>query len=247
MKRQIFFPIVVLFLHASAVFSQDFVLTMPRLDYDGSKLTISYDLISKNQSDIFFIWVEMTNQSGTLIRFASFKGEVGDSIKPGNNKTITWVPDDDAIYIDEDVTIELRGEEYVRAFNKGSALLSSAVVPGLGLAKIRKSKAWWLMSIPAYGSLAGGILMNKKYHDTYELYQTETDAVERQDLYDKSRQQLGISGICLVSSAVLWAGNMVWIAATPNNYRPLQHVKVSVSSVPAISQGITLLSLKVDF
>ncbi len=231
----------------SKSFSQNFLITEPKLEFDGYKLMISYDLISKGPSDIFSVWVEIWNQAGKPIKAYSFKGEAGDSIKAGSNKKITWVPEDDAVFLDEDVSVELKAEKYERSFNKGGMLALSTVMPGLGQTKIKNGKPWWLAGIPAYGALAGGLLMNKKYTDTYASYLNATDAVVRADLYDQSQAQKSLSGALIITSAVIWVTNIVWVAATPNNYKPLQHTKVGVNYVPFNNQRFTLLSFKVDF
>jgi hypothetical protein len=126
-------------------------------------------------------------------------------------------------------------------------ILSSTIVPGLGQAKISKGKPWWLTSIPAYGALAGGLIFHKKYTDTYNAYLSETDAVERSDLFDQSQKQKTLSGALFLTSAVIWVSNIIWVAATPDKYKPMQHTKVSVNSVPFNHERITLLSFKVDF
>jgi hypothetical protein len=247
MKKTKLLLILFLLIFVPKSFSQNFLITQPKLEFDGYKLIISYDLIGKSQSDIFSIWVEIRNQADRPIKAYSFKGEVGDTVKGGTNKKITWVPEEDAIYLDEDVSVELKGEKYVKSFNKGSMILMSTLVPGLGQSRIQKGKPWWLTCIPAYGTLAGGFLFNKKYTDTYDAYLKATDAVERKDLYDKSQQEKSISGALFITSGVIWISNIIWVAAIPNKYRPLQHTKVSVNSVPFNQKRITMLSFKVDF
>jgi hypothetical protein len=234
---------------SSKSFSQNFLITDPKLQFDtvSLKLSISYDIINKDHADIFYIWVEIRNKSGVAFKVKAFNGDIGDSIKPGKDKKIFWIPEEDGIYINEDVTVELKGEKYVKTFNKGSMILLSTAVPGLGQTKISKGKPWWLVSIPAYGALAGGIIMNKKYQDTYDAYLNETGSVERADLYDKSQQQKILSSTLFISAATLWVANIVWVAATPNRYKPLQHTKLSINSVPLNKNRVTLLSIKVDF
>ncbi|MCU0472151.1 MAG: hypothetical protein MUC93_02130 [Bacteroidales bacterium] len=245
-KQNLFLYLMFLFFCTES-FSQNFLITDPRLEFDGYKLSITYDIITKENSDIFYVWVEIKNQAGNPIRAFSFKGEVGDSIKPGTNKRIEWIPEEDAIYLDEDISVELKSELYVKAFNKGSALGLSTIVPGLGLTKIKNGKPWWLTSIPAYGALTGSLIVYNSYKKNYDAYLIETEPVERGDLWDKSQQQKSLSGVLFISAAAIWVGNIVWVAATPNRYRPLQHAKLAASSLPLSQTGITLLSFKVDF
>lgn len=247
MKRQRIPLNLVLLLFCPALFSQAFLITEPKLEFDGSRLTISYDLVNKDPSDIFHVWLEMKNQSGTRIRTSAVKGDIGDSIRPGNDKMIIWTPADDAIFLDEDITVELVGERYEKEFNKGSMILLSTALPGLGQTKISKGKPWWLAGVAAYGAAAGGIAMHSSYSRTYDLYAAETDAAERASLLDKSEKQLTMSAVMLISSAAIWAGNIVWMAATPNRYRPLQYARLAVVTAPGKNTGVALLSVKVNF
>ena len=247
MKRQRLLLNLFLLIVCLNVFSQDFVITDPRLEFDGNQLSISYDLIHRNTSDIFYIWVDMKNQAGVPVRARTFAGDVGDSISPGSDKKIIWIPEDDAIFLDEDVTVELTGERYEREFNKGSMVLMSTAVPGLGQTKISKGKPYWIAGAAAYGAVAGGILMHSSYKKTYDQYLTESDAVERANLYDKSQGQLTLSTAFLVSAAAVWIGNIVWVSAVPNKYKPLQHARVGLTPARTSKGRVTMLSLQIDF
>lgn len=247
MKRQKLFLNLVLLIVCTNLYSQDFLISDPQLEFDGYQLTISYDLINLNPSDIFYIWVDMKNQAGQPIRARALTGDVGDSIQPGNNKTITWIPAEDAIFLDEDITVELTGERYEREFNKGSIILLSTAVPGLGQTKISKGKPYWLAGVVAYGAVASGILFHSRYSKTYDQYQNESDVTERADLYDKSQSQLTLSAALLISAATIWIGNIIWVSATPNHYRPLQHARVGLTSATNAEGNVAMLSLKINF
>jgi len=247
MKRQRLLLNLALLLLCPAIFSQDYLITEPKLEFDGSRLSISYDLVNKDPSDIFHIWLEMKNQSGTRIRASAVKGDVGDSISPGNGKKIIWTPEEDALFLDEDISVEVVGERYEKEFNKGSMILLSTAVPGLGQTKISKGKPWWVTGVVAYGAIAGGLVMHSSYSKTYDQYVAETDALERANLLDKSQSQLTLSAVMFISAATIWAGNIVWMAATPNKYRPLQYAKLAVVTAPGKNNGVALLTFKVNF
>jgi hypothetical protein len=247
MKKQKFLLILILLFLSSKSFSQKFSISEPKLEYDGTKLSIVYDLIAQKQSDVFSIWVEMTDQSGKPIRAYTFKGDVGDMISPGSVKKITWFPEDDGKLLDEDVSVVVSGERYEMIFNKSTVLLTSSVLPGSGLSKIKSNKAWWLAAVPVYGAVAGGFIYHSKYQKTYSDYKAETDVPTREDLLAKSKTQNSIASACFISAAVIWAADMVWVAASKNRYKPLQHTKLSVGSVPYNRDRINMLSIRVDF
>jgi len=247
MKRLIFLLNLVLLIVCPKLYSQDFSISDPRLEFDGYQLIISYDLIHRNSSDIFYIWVDMKNQSGTPIRARSFQGDVGKNISPGNDRKIIWVPEEDAIFLDEVVTVELTGERYEKEFNKGAMVLLSTAVPGLGQTKISKGKPYWIAGVVAYGVAAGSILMHSSYSKTYDQYLAESDAVERANLYDKSQSQLTFSTAFLISAATVWVGNIIWVSAMPNRYKPLEHARVGLTPAKSTKGRVTMLSLTVDF
>jgi len=228
------------------LYSQDFFITEPELQFDGYKLSVTYDLISNKASDIFFIKVDIRNMEGVPIRADSFEGEVGDSISPGDGKRIVWIPERDARYLNEDVTVELLAEKYERTFNKAAAVLFSTVIPGLGQVKTGRSKSWLLAGIPVYGTLATGIVVNQNYQETYDAYDIELDPIERADLYSKSMRQRNISYAMFLSSALIWAANITWVGVTPNEFKPLQiHL---VADKPAGSRVVRpMLSLRYNF
>jgi hypothetical protein len=247
MKKSALLLIFLIAIFSNKLLSQNFVITEPKAEFDGYKLFITYNFIDKSPSDIFYIWVEIRNQAGNPIKVYSFKGDVGDSIKPGSNKKITWIPEDDAVFLDEDVTVEIMGEKYVRSFSRSKVILQSTIVPGLGQTKVKNVNPWWLISIPAYGTLAGGLILHSVYVNSYDDYKTETEPVERQDLYDKSQKQKNLSGALLISSAVIWGGNLIWMSIIPDRYKPLEHAKLSFNAYPISQEWIDVLSLKVTF
>lgn len=40
-------------------YSQDFLITQLKLEFDGNRLLISNDFINKNQAEQFYVWIEM--------------------------------------------------------------------------------------------------------------------------------------------------------------------------------------------
>ncbi len=147
------------------------------------------------------------------------------------------------------MTIEIKAEKYEREFNRGPVIIKSAIMPGLGQTKINQGKPWWLVGIAAYGTLAGGFVFNSSYHNNYDAYTIETDPLERADLFDQSQKDKQLSNIMFVSAAAIWVGNLIWVAAAPNEYRPrkLSEFSVHASALPGNKGIITGLALTMDF
>ena len=225
--------------------SQGFILSKPRLDYDGEQLRISYDLISVKKTDLFFVWVESEKVNGEYIRMKSLMGDVGESIPSGKNKQIYWTPDKDTVYLNEEVFIEVKAEKYLKSYNKASMMLMSTVFPGLGQAKVR-SRPCWLTGVVAYGALAGGIIANRSFTDTYNSYRIEEDPAKRSELLSLAQKQGNISDALLISGAGLWAANIVWMALIPNKYKPLKYAPLSFTQ-GGHDNKIAMLTLKFNF
>jgi len=228
-------------------FTQSFQITPPKLEFDGYQLKISYDFINNSQADQFYVWVEMEKKNGEMIAMESVSGDVGEKVKAGKNKQITWVPEKDEVFLNEEVFVEVKAEKYVKSFNKGSAMLMSTAMPGLGQTRISKGKPWWLAGVAAYGAIAGGMIVHNSYIKTYDSYRIEEDLSKRADLLNQAQQKMNLSSVLIVSGAALWAVNVFWVAITPNRYEPLQHVKLSLDRSPDPYNGSTLLSLKFNF
>lgn len=189
----------------------------------------------------------MKKSNGEIIEAKALSGDVGANIKAGTNKKIIWSPEQDSIYLNEEVFVEVKAEKYIRPFNKGSMILKSMVLPGWGQTNISKGKPWWLTGIAVYGTLAGGYLYHMKYFNSYKSYKTQEDPLKRADLLDQTQKQLNISTVMIYSAASVWAVNVLWVIFTPNRYQPLQQVKFSLNSSPNPFNGELLLSFRLDF
>lgn len=242
--------VLLLFLYFSCsyiAFAQEFYLTQPRLDFDGTKLQVSYDIITDNSSDRFYVWLEIQRSNGEPIQAKSLEGDIGEFISGGTNKHIIWVPENDSVFLDEDISVEVKAEKYRKEFARGGVMFLSMLFPGLGQTVARKSSAGWLMGLTVYGAAAGGYLFNKKYIDNYDKYKNEDDPDIRTEYYNKSQLQNSLSKALLISAGVVWTINFIWAAAMPNNYRPLQHLNVSVGQPAGSNSYASMLTFKLNF
>lgn len=245
-KQRLIFLLFLLFL-AGKSSSQSFLISPLKLEFSGRELVISYDFINKNSSDQFYVWLEITKKNGEPIKATALSGDIGDKINAGTDKKIFWIPENDSIFLNEEVFIEVKAEKYIKSFNKSSAMLMSAAMPGLGQTRVSKGKPWWVGGVVAYGAFAGGLIAHSSSLKTYDEYKTEEDALKRKDLYDKAQRQKNISSGLIVSGAAIWAANIFWMALVPNGYQPLQHVTLSLDQSHVPYKGTTLLTLRLNF
>jgi hypothetical protein len=246
MKAKNFMPLLLFLSFETIAFSQNIQITPLKLEFDGKQLLIKYDFIDSKESDQFYVWVEIVKKNGQILKIKSISGDIGD-IRSGENKKIIWYPSNDSIFLNEEVTVEVKAERYIKSFNRGSMLLMSAIMPGLGQTRISKGKPYWLMGIATYGAIAGGIIYNQNFKNTYDGYLIEEDPVKRSELFNKAQSQKNISEVLIFSGAALWLANFVWVASIPNRYQPLKNARLSLMPPAGPFKGAMLLSLKVSF
>jgi hypothetical protein len=249
MKRQRIFFFFFFILLAGKSYPQGFRLSQPRLKIDDNQLLIYYDIIGNRATDKLYLRVEISKADGKIIPAKALSGDLGEFISVGNNKTIIWNAEKDSVYLNEPVFVELKAEKYERPFHKSSMMMLSAIFPGWGQSKISKGKLWWLAGVATYGTLAGGYFFHQSYIKSYNSYiNEEVDPVKRAALASQSQRQLIVSNVLLYSSASVWAVNVLWVGFTPDKYKPLQYVKLSLNPSYSPNTGNSVfLSLKLDF
>jgi hypothetical protein len=244
-KRRSFLFLLFLFIVLKSS-SQDFQITQLKLEFYGNQLHISYNIDSKNSTSKFHIEIKINKGNGDPITPKSISGDLGDNIKSGNNKRIIWDLKKDTVYLDEDISVEIKGEKHIESFSKGSLILMSTAVPGLGQTKV-SGKPWWLCSLAAYGTLAGGFIIYKSSLNTYNAYKAEDNPNTRTDQYNKAQKKLNIANTLFITSATLWVANIIWVVVTPTSNLPLKHVKVYLEPVTIPKYDGAMVSLRVDF
>lgn len=244
-KQKLFLPIFLL-LVAFKIYSQSPQIGIPKLDFDGSKLTITYDMINASQSDQYYVWVLIQKKNGEVLKLNSLTGDIGDT-KAGKNKVITWIPANDSVFINEEVTVEVQAEKYVKSYNKGSAMLLSVLFPGSGQTKMSGGKPYWIMGVASYGALAGGLVTYSSYKKSYDSYLIEEDPQKRADFLSKAEKQANLTSAMLVTAATIWTVNLFWVAFTPNRYQSLKYGKLTLAPTANPLNGSTYLTLKYKF
>jgi len=227
--------------------SQDFQITQLRLEFINNQLVITYNIDSKNAPAKFQISIQIKRQNGESINPKAITGDIGENIKSGNTRRITWDMGKDSIYLDEDISVEIKGEKLIKSFTKGSLILMSTALPGLGQTKMT-GKPWLIGGIAAYGALAGGIIFYNKCYDTSVLFNDPlTPQDEKADLENKGNKEFLISRIFSVTAASIWVANIIWVAVAPNYRQPMKHAKLYIKPVTIPDYQGAMLSLRVDF
>jgi hypothetical protein len=120
------------------------------------------------------------------------------------------------------------------------------VFPGWGQTKIT-GKPWWLGGIAAYGTLAGGFIINKNSQTEYDSYLAEDNPDKRKNIYDKAQKKLTMANTMFISSATIWVANLIWITVSPNDSKHLKNSRVYLTPVPYNDNKGVMVSIRLDF
>lgn len=97
-------------------------------------------------------------------------------------------------------------EEY---FNRTSLILQSLPLPGLGLSRLT-GNPHWIRGVVGYGCIAGSIGLNRAAINTYEQIPDYLEFDEKNDLFQKSQQQDGISELLAYAAIGIWVSDVIW-------------------------------------
>lgn len=227
--------------------AQEAQIGTPELNFDGNILSITYDITNASPTDKFYVWLVIMKKDGETLNANSLSGDIGD-VTAGNNKVISWVPANDNVFLNEEITVEVRAEKYVKSFNKGSAMLLSVVLPGLGQTKMSKGKPYWIMGVASYAALAGGLVTYSGYKDNYDKYLAEeSDPGLRADYLSQAEKKATMSGTLLATAAAVWTANLLWVAMAPNRYQALKYKPLTLVPSADPVNGAALLTFSYKF
>lgn len=231
---------------AGAVSSQDVFLTKPGLTFTDNQLTISYDLIDGVSNDKYFVWVEVVDNEGKTLKASGIWGDIGRNISAGNDRKIIWIPEEGS-FNGQKIFVQVKAERYVKSYDRNTMLFKSALLPGWGQSKVSNGKPWWLSSVAVYGMIAGSYFYHQRYHKYYDLYRIEEDPAQRAGYFKMSQNSVNVSTSALCASLSAWITNLIWVAAVPERYKPLQHVELSLDRSVAWHQTVPAFSLRFEF
>lgn len=217
------------------------------VDYtvENDKLVVTYDILKAKSDEVFNIRLIVNTVTGKTYNPTSVTGDVGDNVTGGKGKKIYWDAIKDNVYISEEIYVEVKSiprspkpvtEAQVateeaktkpqpaasgdRNISKGGAIALSAIVPGLGIRKMKGGGSQALLALPVYGAAAAGVVFMVTSNSAYNKYKDATTADDRNSYYDKAKSQQNISKIMFISAGAIWAINMIWTIATPNRPNP---------------------------
>lgn len=212
MKKLVVFLIVASIFTSKSI-AQKAEIILISAEEINNKLIVTYEITNYKPEEVFNIELIVLNASGKELNTNSVKGAVGKGITGGTEKKIEWDLAKDNVYLDENVEIKINAETYINLgyYNYGSLMLSSTILPGLGLNKIDRGKPYWLMGIIGYGSVAASLVSLQLTKTNYNNYLNEMDLIKRAEYHDLSVQYDKTTKIFAAAALGTWALNYIWL------------------------------------
>ncbi|MCX6287988.1 MAG: hypothetical protein NTY96_12825 [Bacteroidetes bacterium] len=205
----------------------------------GDSLIVTYDLLKAKNSEKFNVVLVVKTVTGKSYDPLAVAGDVGGNIFGGKAKRIVWNIAKDKVVINDEIFVQVlatpmpsditatpvqetpkqtqqpktQGGEKV--FSKGGAIALSAIMPGLGITKLRAGGAYWLIGLATYGLAIGGVVLNVMAPSTYNKYKDATSASDRDTYYKKAVSQNKTGNTLLYLAGGLWFVDMIITAAVP--------------------------------
>ena len=218
-------------------------ISKPRLVLEDDHINIHYDILNSLQTDIFRIWIEITDSTGNYIPALSLSGDIGENVKGGNDKMITWDYAADNIYPETGIYVQINAEILTtteaadiilrdKKISRAVVIAQSMVFPGWGLSRINNGKPHWLKGVAGYGCIGASVIYNKIAVSSYEDYDNAIDIGQRDEFYNNSVRQDNLSEIFAYTAAGIWMIDFIWTIAgssklnNEQNYRQVKRFSV---------------------
>ncbi|MBN1387220.1 MAG: hypothetical protein JW965_02165 [Bacteroidales bacterium] len=199
-------------------------ISKPRLELEDNQINIRYDILNSLETDIFRIWIEITDSTGNYLPALSLSGDIGDDVKGGNDKMITWDYASDNIYPEAGIYVQINAELLTtveatdiilqdKKISRAAVIGQSMVFPGWGLSRVNKGKPHWIKGLAGYGCIAASVVYNRKAVTSYEDYEDTSDFSERNEFYNNSVREDNLSELFAYAAAGIWIMDLIWTVA----------------------------------
>lgn len=239
----------------------------------GDSLIVTYDILKAKSSERFKAYLQVKNVTGKLFETKTVSGDLENVAGGKGKRIVWNVAKDNVlvegdIYVnvvialvppDEAAAAAATGaavaastppqtqkepvKKEEKVYSKGGALLLSAIMPGLGITKLRDGGAYWLIGLADYGLLAGGIVLNIMSNSSYTKYKDASTASDRDNYYNKAVSQNKTGNTLLYVAGGLWVVNMIITAVVPA--KPKFGLSVAPTYDPAFNQPMLTVRYRI--
>lgn len=194
-------------------------ITIINLYEDAGKIYINYDIDQSMPEESFDVKIIATHSNGQAIAAHTLGGDIGENIKGGKNKQVVWSYEQDGIYLDETINIQLFADKVVDVnyYSTPKLLIASTILPGKGVNMLDRSKSYLGWTGLAYGLVGVSVLYSLSSLSTYNNYTAAITATDRDTYYNKYKTKTTVAGVAAISALGVWGWNYVRIFLTKNS------------------------------
>ncbi|MFC2129446.1 hypothetical protein ACFLQX_01555 [Bacteroidota bacterium] len=244
-------------------------ISKPELVLNENQISIHYDILNCGQSEKFNISLEVVDDKGIPIVAHSLSGDIGNNIRGGSGKMISWDLASDNLYLETMLYFQVNAtasspeisstadrstEPKVRkesgSLSRGSVVVQSLLMPGLGLSRV-KGKPHWIKGVLGYACIGSSVAFNISSSNKYDEYTQTTDITVRDDLFEVSANHKNISRIQLFSAIGIWTVDFIWTLAGSKDlsrkFADNQMKGISIEPSFDTRENVPLLTLKYNF
>ncbi|MBN2662939.1 MAG: hypothetical protein JXR68_04755 [Bacteroidales bacterium] len=209
-------------------------ISITKLTDDEGKLYVDYSILYTTPEQSFDITLDVKLNNGTPIQVSSTSGDVGTNIKGGTNKQIIWAYEQDKIYLDENISVQIISDLKVDAnyYSTSKLILASTILPGRGVTMLNRSYSFIGWTIAGYGLVGASVGTYLWSKATYLNYTNATLETEKKLFYSKYQTQTIISGVSALSAIGIWGINYFRIFSTKNKMKLLTQTSLNWQIVP---------------
>ena len=212
--KQYFSVLSILVISINTSFAQTELL-ITNIEEEDQKLIVNYDIINYNKEDLFNVYVQIITNTGNIIKPKNVTGDTNKKLIGKKGYRIIWNLAADSIFINEDIEIQIDADVSVDVsyFKYSSLMLSSTLLPGMGLSKIEKKKSYLLMSVLGYCGIGASVYFYTQGYQSQTNYEKELDPIKRNELKSLTKQNIQNAKIAGISTAGIWLLNYVWFTS----------------------------------
>jgi len=205
------------------------------VDYIDKVVHIYYEIGGSNEADLFSVNLLILDSLGKALDARALMGDVGEHVKGGETRHITWDPVEDNIYVDAKISIEVHAyhmtlpgreevhvssskDQNIQSYSRAGLMAQSLLIPGLGMTRITE-KPHWLRAVAGYGCIAGSVYLSQEARKSYDAVPGVSDFEDKTELYDNSVRQDNISEVLAYAAIGVWVIDIIWTMAGTSDYR----------------------------
>ncbi|MBI5217462.1 MAG: caspase family protein [Bacteroidia bacterium] len=206
-------------------------VTSPRVivkdfQFSNDRIEVNYGFENCNTTDKYIVWIEVSTESGKILKAKSLFGDI-NSVTPSPDKKLIWFTSRDSINIEDKIFIKLFASKQPE-ISLGKAYLFSTLYPGAGHRQAGGKNKLYLGAI-GYAGIAGIFIFNGMAATAAGNYATETKAATANTLLSNAKMYQTLSLSCIGVSAAVWALDYFLLQRTSKKAKNLKPSEIQIT------------------